>query len=179
MTPLTIPAPAPKSVQARALLPLTDPLAGDHVALMATTITQDRPGQDVAIVETAGDIELTSGPRGIAWLLPGSLSEAEREMLGDELRGYVTREQPGPVVLERLIDRGAGRIVHIEAVVFALTEDEQAELRGRLGDSHHPQARPHAVDHAIQLQAGRAARLPDGRLPMRDLADYGPPSAHS
>jgi hypothetical protein len=145
-----------------------------NIVTVHTTITRDRYGQDVEILEIAAGIELTSGPRGLAWLLPGTLHDSEREQLSLELLGYVTAEQPEPVVLERLIDRGDGTHAHIAARVLPLTHAEHRELDDLLGEEDHDLALQLAAAYADDLATERTAGHPLGRIPMRDLADYAP-----
>jgi hypothetical protein len=171
MTTMTMTTPAAKSVQATVAI---TPASPESVVTLHTTITQDRAGQDVAIIQSARAIELTSGPRPLAWLMPGSLTDAERELLGDELRNYVSREQPATVVLERMIDRGAGEIAHIEAVVIPLSADEHSDVVEFLGDTDQELGRQMADVYADDLRIARARSLPNGRVPMRDLKDYAP-----
>lgn len=151
MTTMTIPTPTTTPAVQR---PTSSP--GSVVAL-TTTITQDRVDSDVDILAVSQAVELTDSPRGLGWLAPGELDDGERTMLNDELAAYTSRYPRGAVVLERLIDRGAGEIVHLEARLVPLAQDECDDLDELLGDSDRELAEEIGRAYAAELESAWAA----------------------
>lgn len=145
------------------------------VITLCTTVTQDRPGRDVAILEEASDVILSASPRGLAWRLPGGLRHHERTVLADELGAFVTQHPRGAFVLERMLVDDNGRAVHIEAHVLPVEDDERADLAELLADEHDPDGgRELAQQYAADLERAAAARQPAGRIPVCFLEDLGP-----
>jgi hypothetical protein len=153
MTTMTIPTPKQTTTPA-VQRPTSSP--GSFVAL-TTTITQDRVDSDVDILAVSQAVELTDSPRGLGWLVPGALHDSERTMLNDELAAYTSRYPRGAVVLERLIDRGAGEIVHLEARLVPLAQDERDDLDELLGDSDRELAEEMGRAYGAELESAWAA----------------------
>jgi hypothetical protein len=153
MNTLTIPNPthAPTPAAQR------DASSPGSVVALATTITQDRVDGEVDILAISQSVELTDSPRGVGWLVPGELDDSERVMLNDELAAYTSRYARGAVVLERLIDRGAGEIVHLEARLVPLAQDERNDLEDFLGDSDRELGEEMARAYAADLHSAWAA----------------------
>ncbi len=159
--------------------PTTTPAAGrsastpGSVVALTTTITQDRVGRDVAILSIGNAVELTDSPRGLGWLAPGALHDSERTMLNDELAAYTSRYPRGAVVLERLIDRGAGEIVHLEARMVPLEADERDDLEELLGDSDRELAEEMGLAYAEDLHSAWAANPDLPAVQVCFLEDIG------
>lgn len=117
---------------------------------------------------------LATSPRGLAATLVDDLSREERDALGHELCGFVTRHCPGPYALERLLNRGLGELVHVDIRVLPVDERERADLAELLGDQANPGPGADLADaYARELEVAWAHNQPGERLPVADLADHG------
>ena len=175
MTTMTIPTPDQTTTPA-VQRPACSP--GSVVAL-TTTITQDRVEGDVDILAVTEAVELTDSPRGLGRLIPGALHDSERTMLNDELAAYTSRYPRGAVVLERLIARGAGEIVHLEARLIPLARGRARRPRG-VARRQRPRTRRRnglRVRRRTAKRLGRRPRPPAGArvFPRRHRPPHGNP----
>jgi hypothetical protein len=163
MTTITTPAPAPAS---SAVLP-------GSVACLHTTFTADQPDGQVAILTEQRTLTLTDSPRGLGWTAPGELLDSERELINDELAAYVSRHGRGPVVLERMLDRGEGILVHVEARSLPLEAHDYAELEDLLTDPDEEVALEIAHAHVEDLEKAWSASREGRPLPVCFIEDLG------
>jgi hypothetical protein len=163
MTTITAPAPA------------SSPLAAmpGSVACLHTTFTADQPDGQVAILTEQRTLTLTDSPRGLGSIAPGELVDSERELINDELAAYVSREGRGPVVLERMLDRGEGILIHLEARVMTLDEHERADLEEFLTDPDGDLALEVAHGYAEELETVWSTTREGRALPVCFIEDLG------
>jgi hypothetical protein len=154
--------------------------AGDHrfdcLAVLETTITQDCALEDdgVLINEQASgrSIAVVHSPRGLGPILPGDLRPDERTGVDDALATFVARHARGPVVLERMLDRGNAELVHVHVCLLPLDGTERADIAELLADESDPDlARRLAEQYGAEIATACAERLPGKTLPVYFLED--------
>jgi hypothetical protein len=169
MTTITMPAPVP--APAAEPTPAAAAAVPSSVASLHTMFTADQPDGQVAILTEQRALTLTDSPRGLGSHAPGDLLESERELINDELAAYISRYDRGPVVLERMLDRGEGILVHVEARVMPLDEHEHDDLEELLTDPDEDLALEIAHAYTEELETAWSAAQDGRSLPVCFIED--------
>lgn len=147
------------------------------IASLHTTFTADEPDGRVAILTEQRALILTDSPRGLGSLAPGDLLDAERDLLNDELAAYVSQHRRGPVVLERMLDRGEGILIHFEVRVMPLAASGYAEFEDLLTDPDEDVALEIAHAYLADLETAWSTRHEGRSLPVCFIEELGRCSA--
>lgn len=142
--------------------------------------TQDRPGEDVAVLLDLPRVDSGEAHATLRGLVEYRfVGEARRQILA-EIDALGSIDPHCPLVLERLQEFDEGIVVHLDAYLLPVSEEQLNELNELLDSERDPTLR-HELGQlwAEELAAIWRSAAPHGRLPVRFLEDAllaGPPA---
>ncbi len=164
----------PPRAQGKLRIPWPASLAGEPetcCVALRVQVTQDRVEEDVEILEDLPRVTIGEPEKTLRELIEYRFEGAARAVLLAELDALSSIDPHCPLVLERLHVDG-GRAVYAEALILPVGREQVAELDELLDGESDPSTR-HGLGwlYAEDLAEVWREASPDGRLPVRYLAD--------